>query len=202
MIAKYCVGSSSLFNLILACGCVQITHDVHFNYLVVQPVPRGTNEILDLFKDFVVQNTWKIVLTDFIMITGSVGGAYLLSRQSTVATPIVYLGSGGINILTRYRGSGASGFIVENTGSQADLTSGSTITANITLKIIGRYEANNFAVSTNANTVATDVSGTVPTVSALYIGSDNGVNYLNGWLAKIFYFPQALIDAELQAFSK
>jgi hypothetical protein len=133
---------------------------------------------------------------------GAIQTQSLLSRQSTVATPIVYLGSGGINILTRYRGSGASGFIVENTGSQADLTSGSTITANTTLKIIGRYAANNFAVSTNANTVATDVSGTVPTVSALYIGSDNGVNYLNGWLAKIFYFPQALIDAELQAFSK
>ena len=98
MIAKYFVGSSSLFNLILACGCVQITHDVLFNYLVIQPVPRGTNEILDLFKDFVVQNTWKIVLTDFIMITASVGGAYLLSRQSTETN--TFIGILGVYCMT------------------------------------------------------------------------------------------------------
>jgi len=65
------------------------------------------------------------------------------------------------------------------------------------------YAANSFAASTNAGTVQTDNTGSLPTVDELKIGRLNGNNnYLNGHMQKVMYWPQRLIDAETRAFSK
>lgn len=64
------------------------------------------------------------------------------------------------------------------------------------------YAANDFAVSLNAGAVVTDTTGAVPAgVNRLYIGSDsNGViNFLNGTIKKIAYYPLRLTNAQLQA---
>jgi len=47
----------------------------------------------------------------------------------------------------------------------------------------------------------TDNTATIPTVTQLRIGSD-GTNYASAWVQKIMYWPQHLINAEVQAFSK
>lgn len=66
------------------------------------------------------------------------------------------------------------------------------------------YKANDVAASSNAGTVLTDTSASIPTVDRLSIGSRTyaSSNYLNGHMVKIDYWPQRIINAECQAFSK
>ena len=76
-----------------------------------------------------------------------------------------------------------------------------TLTANTKFKLVGAYKLNSYAASLNAGSVGTDNLATVPTVNRLLLGND-GVNIFNGIYAKINYYPQRLINAEVQAFSK
>jgi hypothetical protein len=64
------------------------------------------------------------------------------------------------------------------------------------------YKANNFGLSVNAITPLVDTSGTVPTIDQLDIGAQVGVAFLNGYIQKLFYYPQKLTTNEIQAFSK
>jgi hypothetical protein len=77
----------------------------------------------------------------------------------------------------------------------------SALTANTKFKIVGAIKLNSYAASLNAGSVGTDNSATVPTVNRLLLGND-GVNIFNGIYAKVNYYPQRLINAEVQAFSK
>lgn len=95
-------------------------------------------------------------------------------------------------------------FVVQDGGvNQAQLAAG-TVAAGTAYKSAGAYKANDFAFSFAAGTVLTDNSGTVPTVDRLRIGSSAaaGGDYLNGHVQNIRYWPQRIINAELQAFSK
>lgn len=79
----------------------------------------------------------------------------------------------------------------------------SAVTANTNAKFVGAYKANSFAYTTNAANTSTDSSGTVPTVDNLIIGSRNGgAAHFNGTMQAIYYYPQRLTNAEVQAFSK
>ena len=84
--------------------------------------------------------------------------------------------------------------------SQATLTAG-TITANALNKIGCSWNTNNCAATANATTPATTAIATIPTVTQLRIGS-NGTAYANAWLQKLFYWPQRIINNEIQAFTK
>jgi hypothetical protein len=64
------------------------------------------------------------------------------------------------------------------------------------------YKANNFGFSLDARTPLVDTSGTVPTIDQLQIGSQTSLQYLNGHIQKLFFYPQKLITNEIQAFSK
>jgi hypothetical protein len=67
------------------------------------------------------------------------------------------------------------------------------------------YKQDRFAGSTNASAIVSDTSGLVPvSLNRLGLGRDvvGSASYLNGYLQKVFYWPQSLINAELQAFSK
>ena len=63
------------------------------------------------------------------------------------------------------------------------------------------YAANNFAFTTQGAAVQTDTSGTVPTVSRLYVGvgATGGSLFLNGYLRRVSYYPTRLSNAQLQA---
>ena len=66
------------------------------------------------------------------------------------------------------------------------------------------YKQNSFAASVNGATPLTDTSGTLPTVSLMSIGVswDSIAGKLNGCIKSIYYYPQRLTNAEVQAFSK
>jgi hypothetical protein len=68
----------------------------------------------------------------------------------------------------------------------------------VTRRTAGAYKVNDFAVSTNGGTVATDTLGTIPTVDRLRLGERVTGNNLNGYLRRITYYPRRLSNAELQ----
>lgn len=61
---------------------------------------------------------------------------------------------------------------------------------------------NNFGACVAAGTVSTDASGVVPSVSSLYIGSRSLGTFFSGNIRTLAYYPQRIVNAELQAFSK
>jgi uncharacterized protein YacL len=60
--------------------CIQIIHDILFYFLVIETVPHGQNEMIDLFKEYAAENSWKIVVYDSAMIAGTVFLANYLSK--------------------------------------------------------------------------------------------------------------------------
>ena len=95
--------------------------------------------------------------------------------------------------------------VVDNNVDQANIAKVVAWTAGQQLKIVGAYKLNSFATTFNGASVVTDTVGTIPTVSRLGIGN-SGVTVpvvaSNFYVQKILYYPQRLIDAEVQAFSK
>jgi len=90
---------------------------------------------------------------------------------------------------------------VSNTG-QATLNS-TVVAANTLYTQVAAYKQNSFAGCVNAGTVQTDISGNVPTLTTMHIGAANTTGFeLNGWVQKLNYWPQRIINAEVQAFSK
>jgi hypothetical protein len=69
--------------------------------------------------------------------------------------------------------------------------------ANVTRRTAGAYAANDFAVSTNGSSPATDTSGSVPTVNRFTFGGRLSSNTIH--LLRITYYPRRLSNAELQA---
>lgn len=96
-----------------------------------------------------------------------------------------------------------SAFVIAG-GPQAILTKATTLTSKFNSSFA--YKLNNFGFTTNAQSVATSTSGGVSSnISIFSIGSAPwapGGALWNGHIAKINYYPQRLISAELQAFSK
>lgn len=89
---------------------------------------------------------------------------------------------------------------IKATTDQAQIDAG-TIVANTAYKLSGAWNTDNCAASQNGAAAVTDNTATIPTVTQARLGSD-GTNYANAWLQKIFYYPQRLLNAEVQAFSK
>lgn len=88
--------------------------------------------------------------------------------------------------------------------AQASRSSG-TLVANTQFKTVYGYKLDDFGISTNAGSVQTDTAGTLPTVTQLGIGCNAAgtpAAFMNGHVAKVFYWPQKLTSAEIRAFSK
>jgi hypothetical protein len=70
-------------------------------------------------------------------------------------------------------------------------------------KAVCAYKVNNSAAALNGGSAALDNDVAIPTVDTLGIGSFIDGNWsLNGAIQKLYYFPQRLTNAEVQAFSK
>lgn len=102
-------------------------------------------------------------------------------------------------------GGGQNQLTVRNGGSiQADFTNSGTVTQGTAFKTSFAYKLDSFALARDGGTVATDTLGTIPSVTDLLIGHSGAASnlQLNGHIAKILYYPQRIINAEVQAFSK
>jgi len=88
--------------------------------------------------------------------------------------------------------------VVDNGATQANLDAGG-FTAGVFAKVGAVFATNNFAGVINGGTVATDSSGTVPTVDTLYIGGKANISVEQAMHIKsIKYYPRALTAAQIQ----
>ena len=75
-----------LFYTILISVAVQLVHDYLFYIFVIKGLPKGQNAVIDLFKEYANENSWKILVADSLMIGSTVYIAdslsYLQSTQS------------------------------------------------------------------------------------------------------------------------
>ncbi len=91
LIAQFISPSASTFALAGISIAVQLVHDILFYVLVILPIPKGHNSMIDLFKEYSSENSWKILFADSAMIGSSVVLADVLSDYSEKVTSFVGL---------------------------------------------------------------------------------------------------------------
>jgi ABC-type hemin transport system substrate-binding protein len=108
-------------------------------------------------------------------------------------------GSTSADRITIGAGSAAFGGAVVDTSSvQANMSSGSKVSI---AKHALAYSLNDFAFCSNSETVATDTSGTVPSLTQLGIGARpdlNAATILNGHVKRLAFWGQRLPNNVLQ----
>jgi hypothetical protein len=98
--------------------------------------------------------------------------------------------------------SGRPTMLVSTLGSAQVNMTNDIISAGASTKTSMAYKVDSFAVASNGGAVTTDAAGTIPTVTKLDIGCFASATNLNGHMQRLFYYPQRLLNAEAQAFSK
>lgn len=76
--------SHTLFQLVITAIIIQLIHDILFFQFVIKPSPVGHNSMIDLFKEYAAENSWKILLADSIMIGSTIILANMLDSVSTL----------------------------------------------------------------------------------------------------------------------
>ena len=61
----------------------QLFHDIFFFLAVIAPMPRGQNEMIDVFKDYAAENGGKILPADSLLMIGGVVGSMILKGLPT-----------------------------------------------------------------------------------------------------------------------
>lgn len=88
-------------------------------------------------------------------------------------------------------------------GTSALNTTVATMTPTTQLKVASSYSSTGRSQASGGGSVTSVATTYGAAGSSLLIGSRaSGANYLNNCVSKIFYYPQRLTDAEVQAFSK
>ena len=80
----YIFDTFSIINFILVILIIQITHDILF-YLIITIIHRGANKMIDLFKDYADEVSYRAILGDSMMIiaTGLIA-SYLANFDANI----------------------------------------------------------------------------------------------------------------------
>ena len=89
-LAMFLFPGYSGLSLIGVAVAIQLVHDILF-YGVILVVPPGQNRVMDLFKRYAAEGSWKILLADAAMVAGSV---YLMETMDAWLTDDQVLWSG------------------------------------------------------------------------------------------------------------
>lgn len=132
------------------------------------------------------------------------GGVVTRVLPSTVSgtRPVLQFDDNTANEVIALRGNTTNPelSIVDGGAPQSQIDAG-TIAANTIYNLGAAWATDNCAAAVNGGASVTDTTATIPTVTQARLGSD-GANYLNGQLQSVRYWPQRIINAEVQAFSK
>ena len=80
----YVFDSFSIVKFIILAVIVQIIHDLLF-YIIFSNIPRGVNKMLDTFKDYANEVSYKAILSDSgMMILASLIASYLANKSLNV----------------------------------------------------------------------------------------------------------------------
>jgi hypothetical protein len=127
------------------------------------------------------------------------------AKYANVSSRIATISNNTANNQIRLNGSVSTAIrpdwqIVDGNVVQANVLAVNTVAPNVFAKTAGAYVVNSFNQATNAVLGTEDTSGTVPSVSQMNIGAnEGGAASLNGHIRNISYYPRRLSNAELQA---
>lgn len=91
LLAQFFVPGASIPMLAGVSILIQLVHDYLFYVFVILGVPKGQNSMIDLFKSYSAENSWKILVADSTMIGSTVFLADFLSGYSEKVTSFVGL---------------------------------------------------------------------------------------------------------------
>jgi len=81
-IYNYVFNSFSIVKFIILAVIVQITHDILF-YVFFMNIPRGVNKMVDTFKDYAKESSYKAILADSgMMIMSCLIASYLVNKNT------------------------------------------------------------------------------------------------------------------------
>jgi uncharacterized protein YacL len=86
----YVFDSFSIIKFLILAVAVQITHDILF-YIFFSNIPRGVNKMIDTFKDYANDVSYKAILADSGMMIMSCLIAYYLVNKNTNTNIIVLI---------------------------------------------------------------------------------------------------------------
>lgn len=135
--------------------------------------------------------------------TATTGSAQVRAIPSIVLgiCPVFQFDDNTANNIIALRGNTTNPELyIRSTTDQAQIDAG-TITANATYNLTAAWDTNNCAAAVNGGAFVTDLSANIPIATQARIGSD-GTNFLNGYVQILRYWPQRIINPEVQAFSK
>jgi uncharacterized protein YacL len=93
-IASYLFPNTSTLELIFYSIIIQIIHDVLFYLFIIVPLPRGSNRMIDVFKDYANETSYKPIIADSMMIGSSVFlYKYLQNKPKDLVSFLGFLGS-------------------------------------------------------------------------------------------------------------
>ena len=128
------------------------------------------------------------------------------SSQSTSSTGVEIRATAGNTDFIRLSRNSSTAYVrifsggVEQVSIFPAITGSSWATG---VSVVAAYKVNSFATSASGTATGTDNTGAVPvSPTNMYIGSSAAGGYINGHMQKISYWPQRIINAEVQAFSK
>jgi hypothetical protein len=77
LLATFLFPGAMGLQLVMAAVFVQMLHDIFFYLVVSQGLPQGQNDMIDVFKSYASEGSWKILIADALMITSVVALARL-----------------------------------------------------------------------------------------------------------------------------
>ena len=89
--------------------------------------------------------------------------------------------------------------VIDGGVDQCDISNSTSFANGAVVKVAGAYAVNNFATCQGGGAVSTDTSGTLPTVTTLFLGNNGAASYATSYLRRLTYYPRKLSSAELQA---
>jgi hypothetical protein len=117
-----------------------------------------------------------------------------------------FLGAGGANVddlpffINQVSGKAASFNAFTASVNAGRIDASASFSANTITKAICAYGTNDRAVTTGGTSPTTSATVyTIPTVNKLDIGSSSSINFLNGTIRRIAYYPVRLANTTLQA---
>jgi len=152
-------------------------------------IMNGTN-----FSSWYNASEGAFLVSTVLSRQASVGGTTIISASDTTLTNYMSL---------FYRATGSLGAnIITSNVSQVNQTPLGTTAANTIVNIGLSYKTNNAVSYANGTVQSTVTTVTLPTPTQLQFGVSPANIYLNGIISTLRYWPQRIINAEGQAFSK
>ena len=129
----------------------------------------------------------------------STAGTFRTSTYHSLSGTVVFdFNSSSNSLSSLWNDSSNWIFEVQSSGSsQASITK--TWTASDIETNAMSYANNNFRFSKEGGAISSDTSGTVPSMTQLYIGRNrNNIGYLGGYIRNFKYYPLSVPDTQLQ----